>query len=87
MQSADRYSVMKAAEKCVVYQLVWHSLPHVRCSTCLSYVRVLCSCSGKRRFWPRWRCTGGFVVRVPALRERRINSLLRGFRCVGILAW
>jgi len=68
---------------------VWHSLPHVRYSICLSYVRVLClccsSCSGKRRFWPRVskftprsRCTRGFVVRVPALREGRINSWIGG---------
>ena len=77
---------------------VWHSLPHVRYSTCLSYVRVQClcssSCPGKRRFWPRvskftprsW-CTRVFVVRVPALRVGRISSLLRGLRSVWILTW
>ena len=77
---------------------VCHSPTHVKYSTSLSYVRVLClcssSCSGKRRFWPRVskfaprsRCTGGLVVRISALREGRINSLLCGFRCVGISTW
>jgi hypothetical protein len=84
-------TVIKAAEKCVVYQLgvafssvlciswVWHSLLHVKYSTCLSYVRVLClcsiSCSGKRWFWPRVskftprsRCTRGLVVLIPVFR-------------------